>query len=221
MNVTLTQSQTQFVAERVKSGRYIDSSDVVRQAIRLLQAREAVSDARYLVLGSIAGGDITALAFIVMMESAKSAQDDLKAVMDHVKSINRAKEMMRELIVKVQRDCAANAGRQDDEALDLSRGLGSERAYHKAPVPHLDPDAPGGVRLIPVDLCPGRILRKSDLCVISEDLKGQLDSLSEMGEMQSLRMQMAMERYSKAISTLSNALKSANDTADQITQNIK
>ena len=37
---------------------------------------------------------------------------------------------MRELIGKVQRDCAANAGRDGDAALDFSRGLGSERTYH-------------------------------------------------------------------------------------------
>jgi hypothetical protein len=48
-----------------------------------------------------------------------------------------------------------------------------------------------------------------------------LDSLSEMGEMESLRLQMAMDRKSKLISTLSNLLKKVSDTAQSITQNLK
>src|SRR5688572_18141689 len=45
---------------------------------------------------SRASSDIEALAFIVMMQAAKSAQDDLKEIMEQVKAINRAKEAMRE-----------------------------------------------------------------------------------------------------------------------------
>ncbi len=52
-------------------------------------------------------------------------------------------------------------------------------------------------------------------------IKGDLDSLSEMGEMDSLQLQMAMDRLSKLMSTLSNILKKTSDTASSITQNIK
>lgn len=51
--------------------------------------------------------------------------------------------------------------------------------------------------------------------------KSDLDSLSEMGEMESLRLQMAMDRQSKMMSTLSNLLKKISDTAQSITQNLK
>lgn len=47
------------------------------------------------------------------------------------------------------------------------------------------------------------------------------DSLDEMGEMESLRLQMAMDRLSKLMSTLSNLLKRASETAEGIAQNIK
>ena len=49
----------------------------------------------------------------------------------------------------------------------------------------------------------------------------KLDSLSEMGEMESLRLQMAMDRKSKMMTTLSNLLKKMSDTSSSITQNIK
>lgn len=54
-----------------------------------------------------------------------------------------------------------------------------------------------------------------------EDPKSNIDSMSEMGEMESLRLQMAMDRMSKMMSTLSNLLKKISDTANSITQNLK
>jgi uncharacterized protein YukE len=54
-----------------------------------------------------------------------------------------------------------------------------------------------------------------------DDVKSELDSLSEMGEMESLRLQMAMDRMSKLMSTLSNLLKKSSETSAQITQNLK
>jgi hypothetical protein len=64
-------------------------------------------------------------------------------------------------------------------------------------------------------------LTKKDIDNAKETVKGKLDSLSEMGEMESLRLQMAMDRLSKLMSTLSNLLKKASDTDQGITQNIK
>jgi len=52
-------------------------------------------------------------------------------------------------------------------------------------------------------------------------IKNQLDSKSEIGETESLRLQMAMDRMSKMMSTLSNILKKISDTAQSITQNLK
>jgi hypothetical protein len=42
-----------------------------------------------------------------------------------------------------------------------------------------------------------------------------------MGEMESLRLQMAMDRLSKLMSTLSNVLKKTSDTSSTIVQNLK
>lgn len=53
------------------------------------------------------------------------------------------------------------------------------------------------------------------------NVKNKLDSLSEMSEMESLRLQMAMDRLSKMMSTLSNLLKKLSDTSSSITQNLK
>ena len=51
--------------------------------------------------------------------------------------------------------------------------------------------------------------------------RANLDGMSELGEMESLRLQMAMDRMSKMMSTLSNLLGKISNTGDQITRNIK
>src|SRR5712671_6266309 len=55
---------------------------------------------------------------------------------------------------------------------------------------------------------------QSQLALIEQDLaslKGRLDSLSEMGETESLRLQMAMDRLTKLMTTLSNIVKNISD----------
>jgi putative addiction module CopG family antidote len=138
VNITLNPALRRFVDEQVESGRYADGSDVIRTALRRMEAQErtAALRAEYQSLGGMGNADIMAQAFIVMMEAAKSAQEDLKAIMAQVKAINRAKAALREVMDQVNRDIAGNGcGRDDSHALDYSRGMGSERAYHRVPMP--------------------------------------------------------------------------------------
>ena len=62
---------------------------------------------------------------------------------------------------------------------------------------------------------------KAELDAQVDKMKSDLDSMSEMGETESLRLQMAMDRMSKMMSTLSNMLKKMSDTQGSITNNIK
>lgn len=62
---------------------------------------------------------------------------------------------------------------------------------------------------------------RAELDASIDQIKNDLDSMSEMGEMESLRLQMAMDRMSKMMSTLSNLLKKISDTQNSIVQNIK
>jgi hypothetical protein len=65
------------------------------------------------------------------------------------------------------------------------------------------------------------VIAAGGLDATKEEIKNKLDSLSEMGEMESLRLQMSMDRLSKMMSTLSNLLKKISGTATSITQNLK
>ncbi|MDT4936322.1 MAG: hypothetical protein QOK11_4214 [Pseudonocardiales bacterium] len=194
-------------------------------------------------LGATGDGDIMALAFIVMMEAAKSAREDLKAIMDGVKAINKQKEGWREVSKQINTWTATLAGKEDeknafDEDTGLSNKMGGEQMgagkrtegdRHQEQIVVNSPGDNGeiiqggfviegtGKR----ESEPGSPVTKKDIDNAKETVKNKLDSLSEMGEMESLRLQMAMDRLSKLMSTLSNLLKKASDTAQCITQNIK
>jgi putative addiction module CopG family antidote len=162
MKVSLARQLSRFVKEQVKSGRYVDESEVVRDALRRMEAQAVLVGNQE--LGTLDDADIMAMVFLVLMEAAKSAEEDLKAIMAQVNAINAAKCRLRHTIDK------------------LSTGTSRD---------------------------------------VEDELTDTLDSLSEMGEMESLRFQMAMDRLSKLMSTLSNILKKKSNTAQSITQNLK
>jgi hypothetical protein len=176
-------------------------------------------------LAAMGGGglDIEAVAFTVLMEAAKSAQEDLRSIMAGVKAINAAKQHLRELLAKVNRDViAALVADAEGRALELSeRGLGGKRAYARVKIALPDPESPGGVQFAVVALVEGTLKSRCQLEGARDALQGRLDSMSEMGEMESLRLQLAMDRLSKMMSTLSNVLKKISDTSQTITQNLK
>lgn len=61
----------------------------------------------------------------------------------------------------------------------------------------------------------------AEIDAAAEALKNQRDSISQMGEMDSLQMQQAMDRMSNMMATLSNIMKKASETSNTITQNLK
>ena len=172
---------------------------------------------------TVGEGDIDALVFATLIDAAKSAQEDLRAIMEGVQRITAAKQRMRDLIQKVCEDIAANAGIEAHDQISFApNGLGGEDAYHHVPLPAHEPGCPGALAVVATDLYPGTTLTDvQQLREIRDSLKTRLDGMSELSDMDQLRLQMAMDRRSKLISTLSNVLKKASDTQQAITQNLK
>lgn len=156
--------------------------------------------AQYAVLGSMNGQDIEALAFLVLMQAAKSAQEDLKGIMAKVKSINEQKKKMRDALAKLNEKNAVISRMQLDSF---------KRLLTKQPsVTTVQP-----VRTNPVT--------NAEIADLKNKMKNDQDSLSEMGEMHQLRMQMIMDRMAKADNAISNIMKKFSDTAGSIIQNLK
>lgn len=164
---------------------------------------------QWAVLGNIKDADIEALCFLVLMQAAKSAQEDLKAIMAKVKSINEQKAGQKELLSKMQQQRSMTNVQLDSFKFIQNKTIALQKGS--------DPDTVKFVRstsrLKPVS--------KTEINEMADKMKNDLDSMSEMGEMESLRLQMAMDRMSKMMSTLSNLLKKISDTAQSITQNLK
>ncbi len=186
------------------------------------------------VLGSMPDGDIEALAFLVLMEAAKSAQEDLKSVMASVKAINNAKAKQREILDRLNKLSAKMAGKPENEKIESyidtynnpasGRNNFSRADYNFRLARSLDSLIKRDQLNLNWKLSSyllDNTTTKGDVDVMVDKAKSDLDSMSEMGEMESLRLQMAMDRLSKMFSTLSNLLKKASDTAQSITQNLK
>jgi len=221
MEIHLTEHLTDFVNRKVREGGYENASEVVRDALRKFEIAARAGASSWLP-GGFATVDIEELISVVMREAYESAQEDLRAIMAEIKAASAAKKKLRCLMAKIKRDVVKNAGRVDGRpALDFSTGLGSEEAYHKAKMPVPDTQAVDSVTYVQIDLWPGVIDSVNQLAAIVDTIKNKLDSLSELGEMESIRLQMAMDRRSKMMATLSNLMKKISETNSSITQNIK
>jgi len=155
---------------------------------------------RYAVSGSMNNQDIEALSFLVLMQASKSAQEDLKAIMAKVKSINEQKKKMREALATMQEKNSRISRIQLDSFTMLLIKKPATTTVQPAKT---------------------RAVTKAELDNVTDQMKNDLDSMSETGEMESLRLQMAMDRLSKMMSTLSNLLKKISKTAGEIVQNLK
>ena len=164
-------------ALRLNANRIYSASDSLIANLRQVEA----SRANFNVGIQMQESDVETLAFLVHIQASKSAREDLKAIMDSVKEINKSKEAFR-----------------DDSNKAKAEDIDFESAFQLLAV-----------------LCGKAIESETDA------VQDKLDSLSEMGEMESLRLQMAMDRRSKLMSTLSNLLKKISDTQSQIVQNLK
>jgi len=162
----------------------------------------------YGLLGGMNGQDIQAIAFLVLMQASKSAQEDLKAIMAKVKSINEQKAKLRNAMNKINNSPTINNVQLDSFHLLSNRTIALQQDRN-----------PESIKL--VRSTRAKQVSKTDLDAMVVKLKSDLDSMSEMGEMESLRLQMLMDRKSKMMSTLSNLLKKIHDTQQSIIQNLK
>ena len=228
MNISLPSELKRFVGKKVRDGDYTSENDVVKDALRMLKERDRILSVNETLASQLLShldmqnGDIEAMAFIVLMQATNDMDKDLHMIMDEVKAMTAAKQKLRELISKVIRDITANVGQKDKKPpLDVSAGMGSQQAYHRACMPYADPESDNGVKCVRTDLYPGKLDDIAQLETIRDHLKGKLDSMSEMSEMTSLRLQMTMDRRSKYLSTLSNIMKKISTTQESIVQNLK
>lgn len=162
----------------------------------------------YANLNGLAGADIDALAFLVIMNAAKSAQEDIKNLMIEVNNINKQKEQLRKM---------QNQLKQANSKLSKSQYDSIQKAVYVINSVH--------TQKIKMETSSLQMKQSTwsvaDVNTLQNNMKSELDSMTEMGQAESVRLQMIMDRQSKLITALSNILKKISDTASSITQNLK
>ncbi len=80
MNVSLTKELEELVADKVKTGRYLSASEVVREALRLLEERDRLKEIR-----------LTELRSDIQKGLDSGASVDGDVVLDNLRERNRAR----------------------------------------------------------------------------------------------------------------------------------
>lgn len=164
---------------------------------------------RHVAQGVTGSQDIEALVGLVMMQCAKDQQEDLKAIMAKVKALNEQKAKLKKMIASTNKQQAISAVQMDSINLLNRKTVALQQQQN-----------PDTIKLVRTTTRV-KTVSKAEQDALVDKLKNDLNSMSEMGEMESLRLQMAMDRMSKMMSTLSNILKKISKTADDIVQNLK
>jgi hypothetical protein len=141
--------------------------------------------------GSIGDADISALAFLVLMEASKSAQQDLQTIMDQVNAINKAKEGLRAELAKVNQTPPAT----------------TTASIHKV-------QAQMAPRLstLPPPLPPNATVAQK---------QNRFDALNDLEQQDMLQLQQAMDRKQTLETMISSLLKNLHDVRAATISNIR
>ena len=170
-------------------------------------------------IGGLGQGDISEMVFLVLMQASKDADSDLKQIMAEVKAEAAAKQKLRDLMSQAGKEVAANAASNNNKNL----------AAAPCNTPACRSLAEGAMQLSAMTAQSKHPLRYNVSSQMSnaqarqtlDKMKQDLDSMNEMGETESLRLQMAMDRRSKFLDTISNVMKKMDATSSSVVQNLK
>ncbi len=180
---------------------WIKSSAKNVKAKNLSEANVRNLASNYGSAASLGTMDIEALVSLIMMQCSKDAQDELKDLMEEIKKNNEQKKKLRDIITRLKNT--------RNESLTRARLDSYNLLLRKRP--------PG----IVVKADATKPVSREELDELVSKLSDERDSLSDMGEQQQLKMQLVMDRMTKADTAASNMLKKFADTASSIIQNLK
>lgn len=144
------------------------------------------ADARERFGNNLSNVDIDALLQLVMAETVRDAEQELRDQLAQMHANNHQKQAQRSAAQKMRQD--QSALRDETRAEFSSTQSGNSR---------------------------------EELAIYVTRVSDGKDSLSDMSEMQQMRMQMYMDRRQKALEMLSNLLKKESDTSNSIIGNLK
>jgi hypothetical protein len=180
--------------------------------------------------GNSGGNDVDGLVEGTLLAVSKDNQSALKSAAQQLRSnigvFDASKSLSKqtntgwsELAALLGKDRINSAFSFHPSRPTVYPGTGGAGFYSSFQMPTASGN---GVTYYNVDLSSGTPLTSYfQLKGIQQDLQGDLDSMNEMSEMTSMRLQMAMDRRSAFVETLSNMLKKIDKSQEAIIQNMK
>lgn len=156
-------------------------------------ARQAA--ARHGAVGGMDSANIEEITFLVLMMATRAAHEDMKAIADRVKQINEQKEKARQV------QGPATAARSAEP-----------RPANAVPRASLPPT--------PVAVAPKPLPRAGFDSNLDRE-RPDPESLNRMGDLESMRLQEAMNKQSKLEATLSNLMAKMSGTSKNAIRNMK
>lgn len=183
--------------------------------------------------GALEGGDIEAMAELIMMQCAHEHETDLKDLLAEMKSTTEKKRVLRDAMTAAKKERADVAVqiRAEYDAKVTAKEIDPTKTtyadYEKGRKVSSNllavADKPDGVApklaLAAADDANAKSLDQVDQDIAT--MGTNMDSLGDMTQQMQIKLQLALDRRSKIFETLSAIMKKSSGTRDQIIQNMK
>lgn len=159
--------------------------------------------------------DIEALVALVMMQSSKDNDEELRNMMAYIKKTNDEKQKLREANEEIEKSKNAMSKQMLDSFRLLTKPQVNTVSATQTTKLQTSPS------ISKVNKPANTLVSATEIKQVQDSLKSKMDSMNEMSEMTSMRLQQTMDRRSKFITALSNVMKKISETQDSIIQNMK
>lgn len=146
----------------------------------------------------VSSGDIDSLVALVMMEAARDAREDLRALLAEMKKVNAEREKLRSAI----NDLAAKVEAKKAPAPAYLKKITTAKTANLQIAYAVLPEVSATVCEVKVDA----------ICL--DEYRQKADALEEIGEELSLKVQTYTERRAKLLQAISSMLKKVSETSD-------
>lgn len=176
--------------------------------------------------GTLPPRDMDALISLVMFELVKSQEQDLKEMANEMQKMNRVKEQQRNYINQLNKRKAAM---KDQLKEQIKKGVAPPLVQKQVAVQKIQVQTAKTRSLnipytkTPVLPVPKDPVKMSNSEVQTEILaaEARLKILQDMSQLDQLSLQDAMQKQQQMIQTISNVMKTQQDTSQAIIRNIK
>jgi Arc/MetJ-type ribon-helix-helix transcriptional regulator len=221
MDVTFPAELQQFVDLCVDEGFYVDSGEVVRDAVRRLLEEMSSDEFEATTSHLIASSESEDDGGFASLFAALGGLDGDGAVVEAtgdalIDLLHLTRERLLSVLERVERDILQNSGDGTTaERLDISAGIGSLESYVTLRIPRSDEPRVWRSQALAAPRGP---LLLDDLSYARGDV---LEAIAEVNEAQALRLQQLLEGHGAAMRTLAALMRQVSESNAEIAKKLR